>query len=262
MDKRKFSIGVNEIIEPGAIQDFQQENMQQLRQDGITVLKGIFDYETVKNARDIILNNRSLFKNTRPTPSALHLAGFHRFPELESLHTLLTCNSIILKFLKNVVNGRRIRSIGLSDITINRSQPWHKDLLRGHYRTYLDSESLDWHQSSGSVFKLLFYLQDSASLKVVPGSHLFSTPLDDDTYSEPDENTSVLSIGVECGDIAIMDIRCSHCGSPESTYATGQWDNNPRILISTAMGDVSSRLTQAMEVGNFHRLMDWMARNP
>jgi hypothetical protein len=29
-----------------------------------------------------------------------------------------------------------VRTIGLSDITINRSQDWHKDLLRGKYRCH------------------------------------------------------------------------------------------------------------------------------
>jgi len=67
---------------------------------------------------------------------------------------------------------------------------------------------------------------------------------------------------VEAGDVVIMDIRCSHAGADESVYASGKWDAEPRMLVSTAMGGVNSKLTQAMEKGNFQRLMDWMERHP
>jgi hypothetical protein len=52
-----------------------------------------------------------------------------------------------------------------------------------------------------------------------------------------------------------MDIRCSHCGADEAVYAAGQWDENPRILVSTALGAMNGNLTRAMERGNFHRLI-------
>ncbi len=111
------------------------ENVKDLQQSGFAVLKGVFSKEMIAEARQQVLANRGLFKNTRPLPSAGHLAGFHRFPALESLHTMLTANPVIRDFLKCVLNGQEIRSIGLSDITINRSQQWHKDLLRGKYET-------------------------------------------------------------------------------------------------------------------------------
>ena len=59
-----------------------------------------------------------------------------------------------------------------------------------------------------------------------------------------------------------MDIRCSHRGAEESIYASGNWDDNPRILISTVLGKLNCPLANALEVGNFHRLQDWMRRYP
>ena len=225
------------------------------------MLQGIFDKSAVAQVRQLVLDNRGLLKNTRPSPSAGHLAGFHRFPALEPVHTMLSGNSVILEFFSLLLNGMGVRSIGLSDITINRSQPWHSDLLRGKFRSYLNG-SLSWEVDGGGVYKVLFYLQDSASLKLISGSHNIPISLENDRYSEPGEDTDVTTIRVHAGDVVIMDIRSSHCGADESAYASGQWDDNPRILISTVLGGVDCRLTRAMEIGNFHRLMEWMDRNP
>jgi len=237
------------------------ENVKELQRSGFTVLKGVFSKETVAEARQQVLANRGLFKNTRPSPSAGHLAGFHRFPALESLHTMLTRNPVIRDFLKCALNGQNVRSIGLSDITINRSQQWHKDLLRGKYETYLDG-SLSWEMGGAGVYKVLFYLQGGTSLKIIEGSHLKPIALDDDRKAEPRNADKVRGVCVEAGDVVIMDIRCSHAGADESVYASGKWDDEPRMLVSTAMGGVNGKLTQAMEKGNFQRLMDWMERHP
>lgn len=236
-------------------------NVKQLQRDGTTVLRGIFDKATVVQARQLVLDNRSLFKNTRPSPSAGHLPSFHRFPALELLHTMLSGNPIILEFLRFMLGGMGVRSIGLSDITINRSQHWHTDLLRGSFKTHMNG-SRPWDVDGGGVYKVLLYLQDGASLKTVSGSHIKPISLDDDHYSEPCENANINTIRVHAGDIVIMDIRSTHCGAEESAYASGQWDDNPRILISTMLGGIDCWLTRAMETGNFYRLMKWMDSNP
>jgi len=237
-------------------------NVGQLHRDGFTVLKGVLDKSTIQEFRQRILAHRALLKNTRPTRSSLHLAGFHRFPEFEFMHAALTGSSIIQDFLKTTLRGEGVRSIGLSDITVNRSQDWHKDLLRGRFSTYLQDADRIWDESAGGVYKILCYLQDGASLRVIRGSHLQPTTLDSDTASEPATDSPVLAIAVEEGDIVITDIRISHRGSTESAFESGAYDDDPRILVSTAMGGINRPLTRAMEIGNFHRLMDWMERNP
>ena len=135
------------------------DNLQELRRDGITVLEGVFDRETVDLSREQVMEHWFLYKNTRPTPSSRHLAGFHRYPELESLHILLAGNKEVLDFMTLVLEGQQVRSIGLSDITINRSQHWHKDLLRGKYAAYLNGLNI-WDYECSGVYKLLMYLQD------------------------------------------------------------------------------------------------------
>jgi hypothetical protein len=237
-------------------------NVQQLHRDGFTVLKGVLPKTTIQAFRRRVLENRALLKNTRPTRSSLHLAGFHRFPEFETMHTELAGNPVILGFLKAALRGESVRSIGLSDITVNRSQCWHRDLLRGRFSAFLENANDFWGPEAGGVYKVLCYLQDGASLKVIKGSHLQAAPLDSDSASEPGEDSPVEAIAVEEGDIVITDIRISHRGSAESAFDGGVYDADPRILVSTAMGGVNMPLTRAMEIGNFHRLMDWMERNP
>ena len=105
-----------------------------------------------------------------PNPSSGHLAGFHRYPELEHLHALVSSNPLVLDILRTATGCSQIRSIGLSDITVNRSQQWHVDLLRGRYQAHLQPETC-WGSDGGGVYKILLYLQPGATLKVVPGAH-------------------------------------------------------------------------------------------
>lgn len=239
-----------------------ERQLQALREDGFTVLKGVFLPFEIAAARQLVLDNLRLFKNTRPTPSSRHLAGFHRFPPLEPLHSSLSNHPVVLGFLDQVLDGGTVQSIGLSDITVNRSQPWHKDLLRGRFSEYLNETALCWDQGGAGVYKVLLYLQDGSSLKIVRGSHLEHGSLEDDRYSEPSDLSRVATVTVETGDVVIMDIRCSHRGADESAYIDGQCDDAPRMLVSTALGDLNHPLTRAMELGNFYRLLDWMERNP
>jgi GR25 family glycosyltransferase involved in LPS biosynthesis len=237
-------------------------HVPQLLENGHTTLKGVFSQKDVSACRQQILQNLHLLRNTRPSQSSLHLAGFQRFPELEAIHTQLAASPAVLRLLEHLREGAGVQSLGLSDITINRSQCWHKDLLRGKFSSYLESQEMCWGDDSGGVYKILFYLQAGSSLKVIRGSHLVSVSLESDHSSEPNENDLVENIPVEEGDIVVMDIRMSHRGADEAVYASGKYDDDPRMLISTALGFTDRPLTRAMEKGNFHRLMDWMERNP
>jgi hypothetical protein len=235
------------------------QRLQELRRDGSTVLKSVFDQPTVNLSREQVMEHWCLYKNTRPTRSSRHLAGFHRYPELESLHNLLVGNTKVLNFMKLVLGGRRTRSIGLSDITINRSQHWHTDLLRGKYEPYLNGVDI-WGSECAGVYKLLMYLQDGTSLKIVRGSHRVPLSLKNDEYAEPAANADVVNVSVKAGDVLVMDIRTSHRGSTEEVFLSGAYDNNPKILVSTALGLDGGKLTEAMEFGNARRLLDWQDR--
>jgi hypothetical protein len=245
-----------------SIARFSGAHQPELEEKGFTVLRGVFDPVEVEACRLRILQHLKLFRNTRPSSSALHLAGFHRFPELENLHTLLTGHPAIRRFFEVMFNNVAAQTIGLSDITINRSQCWHKDLLRGKFSNWLNDPEVIWGENGGGVYKVLFYLQAGSSLKVIRGSHQLPISLQDDRSSEPDETSPVVSIPVEPGDVVIMDIRMTHRGASEEVYASGKYDHDPRILISSAMGSTAKPLTRAMEKGNFQRLMEWMDRNP
>ena len=107
-----------------------------------------------------------------------------------------------------------------------------------------------------------FYLDGSASLTYTKDSHISPVSLDNDHNTEPGKTDVITTVKAHAGDVVIMDIRCSHRGAKESAYADGQWDDNPRILVSTVLGGIDRKLTRAMETGNFHRLSDWMNLHP
>src|SRR6185295_19757554 len=101
--------------------------------------------------------------------------------------------------MKLVLGGQQARTIGLSDITINRSQHWHTDLLRGKYEAYLKGVDI-WGGECAGVYKLLMYLQDSTSLKIVRGSHRVPLSLVNDDYADPADNADVVAVSFKAGD--------------------------------------------------------------
>lgn len=228
---------------------------RQLAEQGFAVLGGLSAAE-VLDARQTVLEHAHLLKNTRPNASAGHLAGFHRYPGLEHLHALVSSNPNVLDVLKDAAGCPQMRSIGLSDITVNRSQHWHVDLLRGKYQPYLTPETC-WGDNGGGVYKVLLYLQPGATLRVRPGAHLKPLALDDDRKSEPHSADDAVGVEVKAGGIVLMDIRLPHRGSSEEELSNPEFARNPKILISTVLGGDGMPLTDAMERGNFERLLDW-----
>lgn len=232
------------------------EKAAQLRQDGYTCLPGLYASAAIDEARERVCKHIHLLRNTRPNQSSGHLAGFHRYPELEPLHAPVSCHENILGILSAATDDTRMRSIGLSDITVNRSQEWHVDLLRGKFQHHLTAE-ICWGPLGGGVYKVLWYLQNGRSLKVVPGAHTRPIELSNDQASEPRDISGTRSIAMEAGDVILMDIRLPHRGSTEAELSSEDFRRTPKILVSTVLGAATRPLTQAMEKGNWERLLDW-----
>lgn len=232
--------------------------LDDVRTAGVEVLAQAFDEATVEEARRLVAAHTDLMKRTRPTPTARHLAGFHRFPELEPLHVALTSNPTVVARLHELL-GPRLRTIGLSDITVDRSQQWHKDLLRGPYRRFLEPGDV-CAANHGKAYKVILYLQDSASLQVVPGSHLQDVDLVDDDHAIPGSGEPVLSVPVRCGDAVVLDLCTTHRGADEAAYLGRRADAPARILVSTVFTRSACHFADRLEAGNAARLADWDRR--
>lgn len=228
-----------------------------LEKNGFCILHNLFNLEQIEYAKKIVMDNLNLFKNTRSYSSSRHLAGFHRYPQLNILHSMLSSNCNIYNLISRKLDGMNLVNVGLSDITINRSQEWHCDLLRGSFSKYLNAD-ICWGTQGGGVFKALLYLQDGKGLAVVPGSHLNKILLDDDKFSVPLNDNYISYVNVAKGDVVIMDIRLIHRGSSDKEMSTLNLANNQKILISTTFGGEDYPLTNAMEIGNFFRLKAWI----
>jgi hypothetical protein len=234
------------------------DELNEVRTSGVEVIAGAFDAATVEEARRVALRHTDLMKRTRPTPSARHIAGFHRFPALEPLHRSITGNPVVTGRLHALLDAD-LRTIGLSDITIDRSQPWHKDLLRGAYRSFLEPAGV-CERNHGKAFKVIMYLQDSSSLQVIPGSHRHDIELDSDEHAIPGPDDPVLSIPVRSGDAVIIDLCTTHRGADEATYLDKPPGTPPRILVSTVFTRAECSFADQLEAGNAARLADWTHR--
>ena len=234
--------------------------LMHLAQFGYTRLSEVFDSDQISEARVLIEKNSDLLRQTRPNSNSLHLAGFHRYTELEPLHSMMTQNSAVTNFLR-AASGGQVRTIGLSDITVDRSQGWHKDLLRGKFQQHLASKT-PCSDYNGSVYKVILYLQPSSSLKVDAGSHRVDVLLDSDEFASPIQVSNVHQVETRIGDVVIIDICASHRGADESTVMKSHTSNKKRILVSTVFGRVGAELTDQMELGNAVRLHNWDIRNP
>jgi hypothetical protein len=170
---------------------------------------------------------------------------------------MLTQHPVLGSFVAELL-GPGARTIGMSDITVDRSQPWHKDLLRGEFRHHLGAHDpcARWH---GTVVKLLAYLQPSASLAVVVGSQRRDLDLSSDAHAVPGAGDEVATVPVEAGDAVVLDVCTTHRGSGEADFVPGA---QPKILVSTVFGAARSELTARLELGNAVRLAEWMRRNP
>lgn len=222
---------------------------------GFVVLDGLTS-EVVEDARRCIMSNIGLLKNTRPNQSSGHIAGFHRYPQFERLHSLVSSDPVVLDVLKCATDCSLIRSIGLSDITMNRSQQWHVDLLRGRYQHHLTPD-ICWGSDGGGVYKVLLYLQAGTALRVVPGAHTCPVALDDDRKSEPPSSRDIQAVKVEAGGIVVMDVRLPHRGSTDDEMSDSRFAHDPKILVSTVLAGDGKPLAEAMERGNSERLCDW-----
>ena len=234
-------------------------DLRALAHFGFVKLQGIFSSQQIAEARALIAANADLLYQTRSTPNSLHLAGFHRYPELESLHELLTQESRITELLSEAAGGR-VRTIGLSDITIDRSQEWHKDLLRGRFSEYISS-NFPCHDYNGTAYKVILYLQPSSTLKISKGSHKIDVNLDSDTFAIPEDPSTVQQVSTEVGDVVIIDICLSHRGSEDCEVLGPRKWTDKRLLVSTVFGRDGATLTTETELGNAFRLDDWVTRN-
>lgn len=235
-------------------------HLASIDEKGFSLVPGALRLDVVKRIRAAVLGNLDILSNTRPTQTSGHVAGFHRFPCFEFIHSALTNNAEVPPILLKLYGKRRMVAIGLSDITVNRSQPWHTDLLRGCYANHL-TEPLCYQSDGPPCLKILAYLQDGASLQLVAGSHRKSVNLSSDDHAIPAGATEIERVKAAAGDVVLMDIRTVHRGSEEAELAGRGLGHDAKILISTVVGDRYSGLTRAMQVGNAARLVDWDLRN-
>jgi hypothetical protein len=235
-------------------------HLKNVAEKGYSVIPRAFDPRVVSRMRRIVLENLHCMSNTRPTKMAYHIPGFQRFPSLEPLHNIISSCASVKAVLEDIYLERDIVALGLTDITINRSQLWHTDLLRGTYSNHL-SKDICWGIASKPCLKILVYLQDGASLQVVPGSHNIPIDLSDDKNVVPSSGTKIERVRMTSGDVILMDIRLIHRGSTEAEMEMKGLGDDAKILISSVFGDRFSRLAQAMQVGNARRMIDWDNRN-
>lgn len=224
------------------------------------MLPSVFSAEEIERFRAVTLGNLGLMGQTREVAHSYHLAGFHRFPALAALHGRIVSDRQIADFMSACFGAGAFDDIGLSDITVNRSQHWHTDLLRGRYSAFLDG-GIAWAEPAGGCVKALIYLQDGASLQVVPGSHLEQSPLDDDLLESIAEKASPARVAVRAGDVVMMDIRLLHRGATDEDMARPELRETPKILCSTVFGSIGSAFSEAMRKGNAQRMADWDRRH-
>ena len=230
-----------------------------LERDGFCVLPNLFqDREIAEMRKDVIANSKRMAK-TRSQPGSFHLAGFHRYPSLSCLHARIAANKDINSYLRGFYEADDYYTIGLSDITVNRSQEWHTDLLRGEFAHLLNSVD-PWADEIDVCIKALVYLQSGRSLRILPGSHRQRTPLNDDEVALLPELRNSETIELDSGDVVLMDIRTVHRGPTDEEMSSPELAQIPKILISTVFGRINAPFAIAMQAGNLSRSISWEKR--
>lgn len=235
------------------------DDISKVKSDGYFLIRNVYGQSQIEGMRRHVLQYVGLMGRTRDNPNSFHLAGFHRFPEFSALHSTIASNRQIHSSLSRHYINEPYRPIGLSDITVNRSQQWHTDLLRGRYSAYLAGCD-PWGASEHGCVKVLIYLQSGKSLRIVPGSHVCESPLDDSAIAGLPRLEVFEELQVNAGDVVLMDIRTIHRGATDAEMSKEELVHAPEILVSTVFGSIHSPLAQRMEAGNVQRNADWDRR--
>lgn len=231
----------------------------QVEAEGVCVLRAALDAQEIAALRETCLGQRDLMGQTRSIAHSQHLAGFHRFDAFAGVDRAFHDCGAITAFLDAYFGAGDHAPIGLSDITINRSQHWHTDLLRGPYAGFL--EAVDpWGSARGECLKALIYLQDGKSLRFVKGSHRAPTPLDDDALEGLARAQRDTQLDIKAGDVVMMDIRGLHRGATDDEMAREAMIASPKILLAHVFGKRGAPFAQAMQKGNAARMSDWDAK--
>lgn len=236
--------------------EISQEHTENLRERGYCIVPDAFTQAEVTKMREIVLQNKDEMPNTRRAEHSRHMAGFERFAVFRQLFDMIDGNDALNRFYTAFFGGEQFSSFGLSDITVNRSQHWHSDLLRGKYSAYL-SQIDPWAADAGACIKSLVYLQPGKSLQLVCGSHKTETPLDDSLIQNLVSGLDVVSVPVSAGDIVMMDIRCLHRGSTDEAMSDPALTGAPKILVSNVYAADCCGVRDAMLRGNADRLARW-----
>lgn len=232
------------------------EEINSLKKNGFCILSDVFNNLEINQMRDEVIANLKIMAKTQNREQSYHLAGFHRYPSLSRLHSNLVSNQQINVALKTFYGADDYITIGLSDVTINRSQHWHTDLLREKYSSHLESIDL-WDPQNIPCLKALVYLQAGKGLRVISGSHQTRTKLNDKDISNELSLKNVQQVEVVSGNVVLMDIRLIHRGPTEIEMNSPQLAFMPKILVSTVFGKVNMPITNAMQTGNLFRNIDW-----
>jgi len=235
--------------------------IKKLKTDGYLLVSHAFCEDEIREMRLKVLSSLHHMSNTRPTKTAFHISGFHKHLELEHFHQKISGNKQVISALKAIYGEGTIVSLGISDITINRSQDWHTDLLRGPYASFINPDFC-WSRSAMPCLKVLVYLQDGDSLSVVPGSHFTPIDLSNDLNAIPNVNDDITMVSAKAGDVILMDIRLIHRGATEEQMQEKAIGIDSKILISTVFGEKSDPLARSIQQGQIKRLLDWEIRNP
>lgn len=230
----------------------------ELLEDGLTVVPAAISHRLIDQFRDLIIDNHNLFKRTRSNPSCGHLPGFHHISQFSLLHETIASNHFVVDILAKRYPNCKFESLDLTDITINRSQEWHIDLPRGHYRHFIN-EDIAWDPIlGGGVYKVLLYMQNGKSLKYIKGSHLKKISLVSDDQNILTESGQEKSLKCEKGSLIIMDIRLIHRGSTQSECDQIEANGNIKILASTVVGSKEHALSRQVRAGNSYRHNEWL----
>ena len=132
-----------------------------------------------------------------------------------------------------VLDGQQVEDIGFSNM-INRSQRWHKDLLRGKYAAYLNGVDI-WDPECPGVYKLLMY-SAGAAWRILRGSHQVPLVAGERMMMPSRAITPMSSTSFKAGDVVVMDIRTSHeRPNGRGLLVRRLWWQFP-ILLSRALG--------------------------
>ena len=241
--------------------------------DGVAVLQRMFMPKEVRRMRELVLSSLSTLPwlgGPRSGFVALDVIGDQALAPLHPVVRAVLENPALHTELSKVMNGSDYVFADMSELQVNRSVGWHRDILHSN-EARLQRHDL-WGETRYGMVRFIMYLQshaeDDGALQLVPGSHLSrgctlggrrQPSCSSKIVELPARGAKLRRLRPAEGEAMLFDMRLMHRGHQRDAASYASLDG-ARISLQLTFGLRHNAITEEWREGDRERRARVQAR--